>query len=49
MQFRCYKVAWPLGGLAKMAAGEPQTDEDRWPFLDAVAEALRIANTPSVS
>ena len=28
-------------GLAKMAAGEPLTDEDRWPFLDAVADALR--------
>lgn len=27
--------------LAKMAAGEPLTDEDRWPFLDAVADALR--------
>jgi carbohydrate kinase (thermoresistant glucokinase family) len=28
-------------GMAKMAAGEPLTDEDRWPFLDAVADALR--------
>jgi gluconokinase len=28
---------------AKMAAGTPLTDDDRWPWLDAVGESLRAA------
>ena len=31
----------PPANVAKMAAGEPLTDADRWPWLDAVAQALR--------
>lgn len=31
----------PAANLAKMAAGEPLTDADRWPWLDAVAAVLR--------
>lgn len=27
----------PAGNVAKMAAGQPLTDEDRWPWLDRVA------------
>ncbi|PPF45586.1 gluconate kinase [Pseudoclavibacter sp. AY1F1] len=30
----------PAGNLAKMAEGTPLTDEDRWPWLDAVGSAL---------
>jgi gluconokinase len=36
----------PPGNLAKMRAGEPLTDADRWPWLDALAaeiDALRAA------
>jgi gluconokinase len=29
---------------AKMAAGTPLTDDDRWPWLDAVGETLRAAH-----
>lgn len=31
----------PAANVAKMRAGVPLTDEDRWPWLDRVAEALR--------
>lgn len=31
----------PPGNVAKMRSGIPLTDEDRWPWLDRVAEALR--------
>lgn len=31
----------PPPNLAKMAAGQPLTDADRWPWLDLVAQALR--------
>ncbi len=31
----------PATNRAKMAAGQPLTDEDRWPWLDAVAKALQ--------
>lgn len=31
----------PPANVAKMAAGTPLTDEDRWPWLDRIAEALR--------
>lgn len=30
----------PLSSRSKMAAGNPLDDEDRWPWLDAVGEAL---------
>ena len=31
----------PAANVAKMASGTPLTDEDRWPWLDAVGEWLR--------
>jgi gluconokinase len=31
----------PVANVAKMAAGQPLTDADRWPWLDLVAQALR--------
>jgi gluconokinase len=31
----------PPENVAKMAAGTPLTDEDRWPWLDRVVDALR--------
>ncbi len=31
----------PAGNVAKMAAGQPLTDADRWPWLDLAAAALR--------
>ena len=33
----------PPANVAKMAGGTPLTDEDRWPWLDAVAAAMRAA------
>ncbi len=30
----------PPGNIAKMSAGTPLTDADRWPWLDAVAAAM---------
>jgi gluconokinase len=30
----------PSANVAKMAAGKPLDDEDRWPFLDNVAQAI---------
>jgi gluconokinase len=30
----------PAANVAKMAAGTPLTDEDRWPWLDRVAQTL---------
>jgi gluconokinase len=41
----------PAGNVAKMAAGTPLTDEDRWPWLDAIAAhigAAREAGRPVV-
>jgi gluconokinase len=41
----------PAGNVAKMAAGTPLTDEDRWPWLDAIAAhigAARQAGRPVV-
>ena len=32
----------PPENVAKMAAGTPLTDEDRWPWLDRVADVLRV-------
>lgn len=31
----------PAANVAKMRAGTPLTDDDRWPWLDRVARALR--------
>jgi gluconokinase len=33
----------PAANVAKMRAGIPLTDDDRWPWLDRVAETLRDA------
>lgn len=30
----------PPGNLAKMRAGQPLTDEDRWPWLQAIADEI---------
>lgn len=30
----------PAANIAKMASGSPLTDEDRWPWLDAVGDAV---------
>ncbi|MFN6268249.1 MAG: gluconokinase [Alphaproteobacteria bacterium] len=41
----------PAANVAKMAAGQPLTDEDRWPWLDAIAAhigASRQAAQPVV-
>ncbi|MCX7370134.1 MAG: gluconokinase [Alphaproteobacteria bacterium] len=41
----------PAANVAKMAAGRPLTDEDRWPWLDAIAAhigASRTAGQPVV-
>lgn len=34
----------PAANVAKMAAGQPLTDEDRWPWLDACAATLATGN-----
>lgn len=34
----------PAANVAKMAAGTPLTDDDRWPWLDACAETLSRGN-----
>jgi gluconokinase len=31
----------PASNVAKMQAGEPLTDEDRWPWLESIAEWIR--------
>ena len=31
----------PASNVAKMQAGEPLTDEDRWPWLETIAEWIR--------
>jgi gluconokinase len=41
----------PAANVTKMAAGQPLTDEDRWPWLDAIAAhigASRTAGQPVV-
>src|SRR5476649_1313478 len=30
----------PAGNVAKMSAGHPLTDEDRWPWLEAIADEI---------
>ena len=32
----------PASNVAKMAAGHPLTDEDRWPWLQAIAEPMLV-------
>jgi len=39
----------PPANRAKMASGIALTDEDRWPFLDNVAQALRDSPEPAVA
>ncbi|WP_230426594.1 gluconokinase [Paragemmobacter aquarius] len=34
----------PAANVAKMAAGTPLTDDDRWPWLDACTETLATGN-----
>ena len=34
----------PAGNVAKMSAGEPLTDEDRWPWLRAIAAEIDRAS-----
>ena len=35
----------PASNVAKMSAGHPLTDEDRWPWLQAIADEIdRICN-----
>lgn len=34
----------PASNVSKMAAGHALVDEDRWPWLDAVGEALAVAS-----
>jgi len=35
----------PAANVAKMASGQPLTDEDRWPWLDAIAAHIAAART----
>jgi carbohydrate kinase (thermoresistant glucokinase family) len=54
------KLGWPFAdadgfhpavNVAKMASGQALTDEDRWPWLDAIAAhigAARVAGQPVV-
>ncbi|MFK4836681.1 gluconokinase [Microbacterium sp. ZW T2_14] len=39
----------PASNVAKMAAGTPLDDGDRWPWLDAVAATLAAADAPVVA
>lgn len=39
----------PAANVAKMAAGEPLDDEDRWPWLDAVARCTAAPERPVVA
>jgi len=36
----------PQANIAKMASGRPLTDEDRWPWLDAIGEWLAAHGGP---
>ncbi|WP_396653034.1 gluconokinase [Microbacterium resistens] len=41
----------PAANVAKMAAGEPLTDEDRWPWLDRIAAWIQLhtaSGTPGI-
>jgi gluconokinase len=37
----------PPANVAKMAAGNPLTDEDRWPWLDRIVDELRALSKTS--
>ena len=39
----------PAANVAKMAAGRPLDDSDRWPWLDAVADRLAAPERPVVA
>ena len=39
----------PASNVAKMSAGEPLTDGDRWPWLALVGEALAAASANALS
>ena len=42
----------PAANVAKMTSGQPRTDDDRWPWLDAVASWIRehtLAGKPGIS
>ena len=41
MPFRDADEFHPKANIDKMSAGIPLTDEDRWPWLDAIGKALR--------
>jgi carbohydrate kinase (thermoresistant glucokinase family) len=38
----------PQANRTKMAGGTPLTDEDRWPWLDKVGQALAEADAPGI-
>jgi gluconokinase len=38
----------PASNVAKMARGEPLTDDDRWPWLDRVGQALAAVEGPVI-
>lgn len=40
--WRCEDGDWfhPASNVAKMSAGQPLTDEDRWPWLKAIADEI---------
>ncbi|MCS5736354.1 gluconokinase [Herbiconiux daphne] len=38
----------PVANVAKMTAGTPLTDDDRWPWLDIVAQTLAASGTGMV-
>lgn len=38
-----------LSSVAKMAAGVPLTDQDRWPWLDRVGDALLVSERSTVA
>jgi carbohydrate kinase (thermoresistant glucokinase family) len=43
VEFRDADSFHPKSNVEKMSAGIPLTDDDRWPWLDAIGEALRDA------
>ena len=38
----------PLANVARMAAGHPLTDDDRWPWLRVVGDVLATAGAPGI-
>ena len=38
----------PAANVAKMSSGVPLTDEDRWPWLDAIGKAVRDAGDDGI-